>query len=78
MRGTTQIKAPAPFPRQARRWAHDNLFGGVANTLLTVVTSLFLVFALYQILRFVFVTAEWEVIEANRRPTGSQRIPGIG
>ena len=75
MRGTTQIKAPAPFPRQARRWAHDNLFGGVANTLLTVVTSLFLVFALYQILRFVFVTAEWEVIEANRRLFFLGRFP---
>ena len=75
MRGTTQIKAPAPFPRQAWRWARDNLFGGVANTLLTVVTSLFLVFALYQILRFVFVTAEWEVIEANRRLFFLGRFP---
>lgn len=75
MRGTAQIKAAAPLPRRARRWAHDNLFGGVANTLLTVVTSLFLVFALYQILRFVFITADWEVIQANRRLLFLGRFP---
>ncbi len=75
MSGTAQIRAPAPFLRQARRWAHDNLFGGVANTLLTVITSLVLVFALNQILRFVFITAEWEVIEANRRLLFLGRFP---
>ena len=75
MRGSTRIKAPAPFLRRARRWAHDNLFGGVANTLLTLITSLFLVFVLYQILRFVFITAEWEVIEANRRLFFLGRFP---
>ena len=66
---------PAPFSIQARRWTRDNLFGSVGNTILTVATSLFLAFAAYQILRFVFVTAEWDVIEANRRLLFIGRFP---
>ncbi len=64
-----------PISRRARRWAKDNLFGSVGNTLLTVVTSAILGFVLYQVLRFVFVTAEWEVIEANRRLLFIGRFP---
>ncbi len=76
MSGIAQIKAPPPpLLRQAQRWAHDNLLGSIANTLLTVVTSLFLVFALYQILRFVFITAEWQVIETNHRLLFVGRFP---
>ena len=76
MRGTAQIKAPPPpLLRRARRWAHDNLFGGVANTLLTVITSLFLAFALYQILRFVFITADWKIVETNHRLFFVGRFP---
>jgi general L-amino acid transport system permease protein len=73
---TTQAKAPPPpFLRRARRWARENLFGSVGNTLLTVITSLILGFLLYQILRFVFVTADWSVIEANRRLLFLGRFP---
>ena len=66
---------PAPFSIQARRWARTNLFGGVGNSLLTVATSLILVFVGYQILRFVFVTAQWDVIEANQRLLFIGRFP---
>ena len=58
--------SPTPISRRARRWAKDNLFGSVGNTLLTVITAAILGFVFYQILRFVFVTAEWEVIGVNR------------
>lgn len=71
-----QVKEPTPLTmRRARRWARDNLFGSVGNTLLTVVTSLILGFALYQVLRFVFVTADWSVIETNRRLLFLGRFP---
>ena len=76
MAASTQAKPAPPLSlRTARRWARDNLFGSVGNTLLTVTTSLILAFVLYQILRFVFVTAEWEVIEANRRLLFVGRLP---
>ena len=76
MDAMTAAKAPpAQFSIQARRWARDNLFGGIGNTLLTVVTSLFLAFAFYQILRFVFSSAQWDVIEANRRLLFIGRFP---
>ncbi len=73
--GTEAKAPPPPTLRRARRWARDNLFGSVGNTLLTVTTSLILAFVLYQILRFVFVTAEWEVIETNRRLLFIGRFP---
>ena len=59
--------APAPFSRRARRWTRDNLFGGIPNTLLTVITLLVASYLAYQILRWTLFIAEWEVIEANRR-----------
>ena len=64
-----------PFVPRARRWARQNLFGGVGNTLLTLVTTLIISFALYQIVRFVFVTAEWDIIETNRRLFFLGRFP---
>lgn len=51
----------------ARRWANDNLFGSLGNTLLTIVTSLLLAFVAYQLLIFVFRDADWQVIMDNRR-----------
>ncbi len=70
----TRVKPPLSL-RTARRWARDNLFGSVGNTLLTVVATLILGFALYQILRFVFVTADWEVITTNRKLLFIGRFP---
>ena len=51
----------------ARRWLKANLFSNTLNTVLTVVTLGFLVFATYQLAKFVLVDAEWTVINANRR-----------
>ena len=74
-------RAPKPPPltvRAARRWARDNLFGSVANTALTVITFLFVWFAViaipgvvefppFGILWFVVDAADWDVITANRK-----------
>ncbi|HET9476641.1 MAG TPA: amino acid ABC transporter permease [Dehalococcoidia bacterium] len=55
-----------PVQERAWRWSQANLFSSRANSVLTVVTVAFMVFAGYQVARFVFATAEWEVVEANR------------
>ncbi len=71
-------RAPKPPPltlRIARRWARENLFGSFANTALTVITSLIIGIVLFVVLRFVFASAEWEVITANRKLFFIGRFP---
>lgn len=75
---TVNMKQPVaatPFLANARGWARDNLFGSLGNSLLTVITSLLLAFVAYQILRFVFMTAQWDVIQANQRLLFIGRFP---
>jgi len=58
-----------------RAWARENLFGSAGNTLLTVISLAVVAFLAYGVLRFVFVTAEWGVIESNRRLFFLGRFP---
>lgn len=58
-----------------REWVHENLFGSVGNTILTILSFALLAFALYGVIRFVFITADWGVIEANRRLFFVGRFP---
>jgi general L-amino acid transport system permease protein len=70
-------RRPAPpmsFAR-ARRWASDNLFGSASNTALTLVAAAILGYVAYQVLRFVLVTAEWDVVLDNRRLYFAGRFP---
>lgn len=55
-----------PLHTRARMWARANLFSSTANAVLTLVTAVIVVLAVYQIMRFVFVTAEWDVVNENR------------
>lgn len=48
-----------------RRWVRENLFGSAFDAFLTIVFGLFLAWAAYRIVRFVFVDADWEIIERN-------------
>lgn len=66
---------PVSIVRTARRWASENLFSSPANAALTVVTSLLVGFVLFGVLRFVFVSADWEVITVNRRLFFLGRFP---
>jgi general L-amino acid transport system permease protein len=75
MATTARVTAPMPFARTARRWSRENLFGSPANTVLTIVSALIVGFALFSALRFVFVSADWEVIEVNRRLFFLGRFP---
>ena len=59
----------------AWRWARIHLFSSVSNTVLTIVTLAVIGYALYQIQQFVFVSAEWRIIEANRGLFFTGRFP---
>ena len=54
--------APMAEPQTPVEWAKQNLFSGWVNTLVTIVAGGFALFVIYQVLRFIFVTGEWEII----------------
>ena len=60
---------------RARRWAKANLFSTWANSALTVVSVVVLGWAVFSLGRFVLVSADWSVIEANRRLLAVGRFP---
>jgi len=66
---------PGPLAPRARRWARDNLFDGAWNSVLTVVAAAALSLALFSLLRFVLVSADWTVVDANRRLLFVGRYP---
>lgn len=55
-----------PPPPVAWRWCRQNLFSGWFNTALTIFMVALLGYGGYQVARFVFFTADWEVVDANR------------
>jgi len=59
----------------AVRWSRANLFSSFGNSVLTIVMVALIGFAGYQGARFVFATAEWEIIEANRGLLFTGRFP---
>jgi general L-amino acid transport system permease protein len=65
--------APAPEPEPPardltpRQWVRANLASSPWNAALSVIVGLALVWLIYQLARWVFVTAEWEVVRANLR-----------
>ena len=70
----TQIDALEPLPIREepperrlppRQWLRENLFGSVFDSVLTIVFGLFLAWAAYRIGKFVFVDADWEIVERN-------------
>jgi len=76
MTATGRPLAPALPPHVvAFRWARTNLFSSPGNAILTIVMVAILGFAGYQGSRFVFATAEWEIIEANRGLLFTGRFP---
>jgi general L-amino acid transport system permease protein len=64
---TTPTPEATPPVRQTSpvRWARDNLFSSPWNGLLTLVMAPLLAWVVLRFLRFVFVTARWDIIEAN-------------
>jgi general L-amino acid transport system permease protein len=64
-----------PFGKRARSWTHDNLFSSRFNSGLTVVTVAILGAGLFAATRFIVSSADWEVIEVNRRLITLGRLP---
>jgi general L-amino acid transport system permease protein len=68
--------APASSP-SAARWIKTNLFHSRRDVVLTIVFGALAVFLLIKVFQFVFISAEWEVVQRNlkllltgRWPTG--------
>ena len=59
--------APVVEPATPAEWVRENLFSSRFNTVITLVVGSLLGFFLYQISKFVFVTAEWAVVANNLR-----------
>lgn len=62
--------APDPSPPPARQvapreWVRENLFSTWYNSLLTVVFGALIVWVIFGVARFVFVTAQWEIVRVN-------------
>ena len=49
------------------RWLRVNLFSNRWNTMLTIVTVTVAAFVIFSLGQFVFVSANWESVEVNRR-----------
>jgi general L-amino acid transport system permease protein len=62
---TTLVATPPVRQTTPARWARDNLFSNWWNSLLTLVMAPLLAWVAFRSLRYVFVTARWEIIEAN-------------
>jgi general L-amino acid transport system permease protein len=55
--------APVAEPTSPAEWIRQNLFSSWFNAVLTVVSGAFVVFALYSLITFTFVSAEWTVVQ---------------
>ena len=74
MQATRRIEADRTVAG-ARRWMHQQLFNSVGNGVLTVVTVVVLSYLVYSLLEFVLFSADWEVVDANRRLLFLGRYP---
>ena len=66
MMGVRPLLPRLPVATVAWRWSRANLFSSPANTALTIFMVGLLGFAGYQLGRFVFISGQWDVVEANR------------
>ena len=70
---TSPLQEPIPVPetgpplrrRGVREWTRESLFRTWFDTVLTIVFGAILVWALYRVGRFVFVTGRWEIVDRN-------------
>ncbi|MGH9245929.1 MAG: amino acid ABC transporter permease [Acidimicrobiales bacterium] len=71
------IEEPARPPGRVPpgQWLRDNLFRSVGSSLLTVAFGAALAYIGFRLLRFAFVTAEWDVVRRNLRLFVVGRFP---
>jgi general L-amino acid transport system permease protein len=68
-------RAPHKEPTSPGEWIRENLFASPLSGLLTIVGTALVVFFGYRLVRWVFVTAEWDVVKANVRVYMVGRFP---
>lgn len=59
--------APIKAARSLPEWFKENLFSTWRNGLLTVISSIVVLFVLFRFANFIFVEADWAVIQANMK-----------
>jgi general L-amino acid transport system permease protein len=67
--------APTAEPLTPGEWVRRNLFSNWWNGILTVVTGILVLYAVFRLARFVFVSADWTVLKANLRVYMVGRFP---
>lgn len=67
--------APHKEPATPREWIRENLVSSWFNGALTVLAFAVIVFGGYRLVRWVFVTADWDVLRANLRSYMIGRFP---
>ncbi|MGH2756235.1 MAG: amino acid ABC transporter permease [Actinomycetota bacterium] len=59
--------APVKEPQTLGEWIRVNLFSGPFNSILTVVSAVFLIFVVYRLFGFLFLHSEWRVIQVKMK-----------
>jgi general L-amino acid transport system permease protein len=67
--------APRKEPTTAWEWARQNLFSSWLNGALTVIAAAFVGYFGIRFVRWIFVTADWQVVKANLRVYMVGRFP---
>lgn len=67
--------APLRRPLTPGEWVRRNLFSSWFNGVLTVVSATLIAFLAFQLVRFVFFSADWSVLKANLRVYMVGRFP---
>jgi general L-amino acid transport system permease protein len=67
--------APSKIPTTPGEWIRQNLFSSVFNGVLTVLSAAVVAFFGFQLLRWIFASADWQVVKANLRIYMMGRIP---
>ncbi|HEX6332221.1 MAG TPA: amino acid ABC transporter permease [Actinomycetota bacterium] len=67
--------APPRPPATLGEWIRGNLFSSPFNTVLTVVAGVVIALGGYGVLRWIFVSADWQVVKANLRVFMIGRFP---
>ena len=67
--------APVSKPATPAEWIRQNLFSSWFNTILTLVAGAFLLFVLYSLINFTFVSADWAVVRRFMKAYMAGRFP---
>lgn len=67
--------APSREPATPGEWIRQNLFSSIFNSVLTILSALFIGYFGFQLLRWVFASADWGVVKANLRIYMVGRFP---